>query len=85
MIKLFSAISLGGGGHTERLAGGVSMALITTAAGLIIGIPALFAHNWLLGRAQSIAYDLEVHAGKVLDTLRRRQRPVEALMGASRG
>ncbi len=85
MIRLFSAISLGGMGHSEQLAGGVSMALVTTAGGLIIGIPTLFAHNWLLGRAQSIVYDLEVYAAKVLDTLRRRRRPVEALIGASRG
>jgi biopolymer transport protein ExbB len=82
MIRLFTALSVGGAGHTERLAGGISMALITTAAGLIIGIPALFAHNWLLGRAQGIAYDLEVYAAKILDTLRRRKRPMEALVGA---
>ncbi len=48
--------------------------MITTAAGLIVGIPALVGHNWLRGRVDGIVFDLEVYATKVLDALRRRRR-----------
>ena len=48
--------------------------MVTTAAGLIIGIPALVMYNWLSGRAEGIIFELEVYATKVLDTLRERQR-----------
>ena len=47
--------------------------MVTTAAGLIIGIPALVIYNWLNSRADRIIFDLEFYGSKVLDTLRRRQ------------
>lgn len=70
MIRVFRAASAHGLGDPEVLSGGISEAMITTAAGLIIGIPALVAHNWLQGRAEGIMFELEVYASKVLDTLR---------------
>lgn len=72
MIRVFGTISLAGLGNPETLSSGISEAMVTTAAGLIIGIPALVAHNWLSGRADRIIFDLEYYASKVLDTLRRR-------------
>ena len=72
MISVFGTISLAGLGNPETLSSGISEAMVTTAAGLIIGIPALVAHNWLSGRADRIIFDLEYYASKVLDTLRRR-------------
>ena len=73
MIRVFATISVAGLGNPETLSSGISEAMITTAAGLIIGIPALVAHNWLNGRADGIIFQLEFYASKVLDTLRRRQ------------
>lgn len=72
MIRLFNAIGTRGIGQAQYLSSGIAEAMITTAAGLIIGIPALVAHNWLRGRAEGIIFDLEVYAAKVLDTLRNR-------------
>ncbi len=72
MIRVFGTISLAGLGNPETLSSGISEAMVTTAAGLIIGIPALVAHNWLSGRADRIIFELEFYASKVLDTLRRR-------------
>jgi biopolymer transport protein ExbB len=72
MIRVFGTISLAGLGNPETLSSGISEAMVTTAAGLIIGIPALVAYNWLSGRADRIIFDLEYYASKVLDTLRRR-------------
>ena len=73
MIRVFATISLAGLGNPETLSSGISEAMVTTAAGLIIGIPALVAYNWLNGRADRIIFDLEFYSSKVLDTLRRRQ------------
>jgi len=72
MIRVFATISLAGLGNPETLSSGISEAMVTTAAGLIIGIPALVAYNWLTGRADRIIFELEYYSSKVLDTLRRR-------------
>jgi len=72
MIRVFATISMGGIGNPETLSSGISEAMVTTAAGLFVGIPALVAYNWLNGRADRIIYDLEYYSAKVLDTLRRR-------------
>ena len=79
MIRVFATISLAGLGNPETLSSGISEAMVTTAAGLIIGIPALVAYNWLNGRADRIIFDLEFYSSKVLDTLRRRQIEQKAI------
>ena len=48
--------------------------MITPAAGLFVGIPALVGHNWLAGRVDGLVFDLEVYATKILDALRNRRR-----------
>lgn len=77
MIRVFATISLAGLGNPETLSSGISEAMVTTAAGLMIGIPALVAHNWLNGRADRIIFDLEFYSSKILDTLRRRRVAAE--------
>jgi biopolymer transport protein ExbB len=77
MIRVFSTISAEGLGQAQDLSGGISEAMITTAAGLIIGIPALVAHNWLWSRAEAVIFELEVYGSKVLDTLRARGTAAE--------
>ncbi len=74
MIRVFATISSAGLGSPEVLSTGISEAMITTAAGLIIGIPALVAYNWLNGRADRIIFELEFNSTRVLDVLRRRQQ-----------
>ncbi len=59
MIKVFKVISIQGIGRAELLAGGISEALITTAAGLSIAIPFLIFYNMYSERAESIAIELE--------------------------
>jgi len=46
MINAFTTIALEGTGDPQQLAGGISKALLTTATGLFIAIPALIAYNW---------------------------------------
>lgn len=74
MIRVFSAVSAHGLGQPEYMSGGISEAMITTAAGLIIGIPVLVMHQWLQGKADAIIFDLERYGSVVLDSLRRRNR-----------
>ena len=71
MIAIFKAVASGGTGITEQLATGISQALITTATGLIIAIPALFIHSYLEARAVAILADIEAQLMDFLHLVRR--------------
>jgi biopolymer transport protein ExbB len=71
MIAIFKAVATGGTGITEQLATGISQALITTATGLIIAIPALFTHSFLEARAVGILADIEAQMTDFLHLVRR--------------
>jgi biopolymer transport protein ExbB len=72
MIRIFAAVSNAGIGDPQALSGGISEAMVTTATGLFIGIPALVAYNWLNSRADGLIFELETYASRLLDSLRRR-------------
>ena len=59
MIIAFAEISQQGTGDPSVLADGIGQALVTTAAGLIVGIPALIGHNVLGSRVDRILLDIE--------------------------
>ncbi len=59
MILTFEVIQSQGMGVVANLAGGISQALISTMAGLSVGIPALVAHRWVLARADRLILGLE--------------------------
>jgi biopolymer transport protein ExbB len=59
IIKAFNAINAGGMGDPRMLSGGISEALITTAAGLLVAIPALIAYRYLRGRVDRIVIEME--------------------------
>jgi biopolymer transport protein ExbB len=59
MIKSFSIVAAIGMSDPTRLAGGISEALINTAAGLAVAIPALFAYNYFSGKKEAILMDME--------------------------
>jgi biopolymer transport protein ExbB len=69
MIRAFTVISVEGVGTPATLGGGISEALITTAAGLTVAIPTILLHKYLTGRVDRISLDLEVKALKVVDRL----------------
>ncbi len=59
MIEVFSIIEQLGVGQAKALSGGISEALVTTAVGLFIGIPALVAYNFLNSRSEGLILDIE--------------------------
>ena len=69
IIKAFNAISAGGMGDPKMLSGGISEALITTAAGLLVAIPSLIAYRYLRGRVDGIVIDMDKSAIALTDAL----------------
>ncbi len=59
MIKVFSAITAAGVGDPQVLAGGISEALITTAAGLSVAIPALIFHRHFQAKVVDLVLRME--------------------------
>jgi biopolymer transport protein ExbB len=66
MIEVFAVISVEGVGQTGKLAGGIAQALITTAAGLSIGIPALVLYNFFDSRIEGFVVKIDTHAHLLL-------------------
>ncbi len=69
MIKVFTALNLEGTGNATVLAGGISEALITTAAGLTVAIPAMIAHRFFVRRVDSLVVAMEQESVKLVDAL----------------
>jgi len=69
MIKVFTEIMAQGTGNASVLAGGISEALITTAAGLSVAIPSLIMHRYFVGRIDAIVISLEQETIKLVDAL----------------
>lgn len=69
MIKVFAGIMAEGTGNASVLAGGISEALITTATGLVIAIPALAMHRYFERRIDTIVVELEQESIKLVDAL----------------
>lgn len=69
MIKVFNAIVGAGVGNAAPLAGGISQALITTAAGLSVAIVALIFHRYFRGRVDELVIKMEEEAIKMVDVL----------------
>ena len=69
MVKVFAAITVHGVGNPGVLAGGISEALITTAAGLTVAIPSLIGYRYLRGRVDGLVIRMEKEAMKFLEAL----------------
>lgn len=70
MIRAFMDIqALGGQVNANVLAGGIWAALVTTAAGLTVGIPALIFYNWLVGKVRHFVFEMERSSMELLDLL----------------
>ncbi len=69
MIEMFLKILTTGVGDVNQLAGGIGKALICTATGLCIAIPALMFHRYFRGRIAGYVVEMEKQAIALLDTI----------------
>ena len=69
MIKVFAVITTQGIGDAGILAGGISEALITTAAGLTVAIPSLMFYRYFRGRIDELVVTMEQEALKLVEAL----------------
>ena len=69
MIEVFDIISRQGAGQAQNLSGGIAEALITTATGLFIGIPALVFYNYFTGKAERLVLDIEGHTNRLIQRI----------------
>ena len=69
MIQIFGAFMDNGMANSPMLAAGISKALITTAAGLLVAIPAVFFHRYLLRRVDELVIAMEQEAIKLVEVV----------------
>lgn len=69
MIKVFTEIMVQGTGNANILAGGISEALITTASGLAVAIPALIFHRYFQRRIDTLVVTMEQESIKLIEAM----------------
>lgn len=69
MIQMFLGILDHGIGDVNQLAGGIGKALVCTATGMIIAVPALIFHRYFKGRVNGYVIEMEQEATLLLDAL----------------
>jgi biopolymer transport protein ExbB len=69
MIQSFNVITLMGVGNPTVLAGGISVALLTTAFGLSVAIPTVVVYNYLSNRVDKLIREMEISCIDLLDLL----------------
>jgi biopolymer transport protein ExbB len=71
MIRTFKAITVAGVGNPTAMASGIAEALITTAAGLLVAIPALVAFRYLRGVVEARVIQMEKESIKLVQAIDR--------------
>ena len=69
MIEVFNVITDIGVGSPRDLAGGISQALVTTAAGIGVAIPTLIFHRYFRGRVDELVLEMEIEAVKLVEVI----------------
>ena len=78
MIIAFQSIEMAGEVEATLVAGGIKVALLTTAAGLAIAIPMSIFHNYFVARIDGLVIDMEESAQKMIDALHAIERGRQA-------
>ncbi|MBF0479002.1 MAG: MotA/TolQ/ExbB proton channel family protein [Candidatus Omnitrophica bacterium] len=74
IIRAFKDISLSGSGGINVVINGISEALICTAAGLCVAVPAVIAYNYFVRKVDIFVTDMELCASEIMDLLNRKQK-----------
>ncbi|WP_438316595.1 MotA/TolQ/ExbB proton channel family protein [Candidatus Caldatribacterium sp. SIUC1] len=73
MIRTFAVIAAVGVGKPTEMAGGISEALLTTAAGLSVAIPTLVMHHYLAHLVEGLVQEIERVSSEVLELIESRE------------
>src|SRR5690554_2596036 len=77
MIQVFQQITVYGAGDPTIMAGGISMALMTTVLGIVAAIPSILMYSWVKGKSDRIIHILEEQAtGMIAEKAEASDRPV---------
>ncbi|MDD5165833.1 MAG: MotA/TolQ/ExbB proton channel family protein [Candidatus Omnitrophica bacterium] len=74
IIRAFHDISKTGSGGISVVINGISEALVCTAAGLCVAVPAVIAYNYFVKKVDSFITDMELSASEVMDSMKVKQR-----------
>ncbi|TLU64862.1 MotA/TolQ/ExbB proton channel family protein [Thalassotalea litorea] len=74
MIGTFQSITLYGTGDPKIMAGDISMALVTTAMGLIAALPLILVHSIVAGRAKSIFHILDEQSAGIVASIAEKEK-----------
>ncbi len=74
MIEVFAVITVSGIGQAGELAGGISQALVSTAAGLVVAIPTLMFYRYFQGRVETLVISMEKETMRLLEFLQEGQQ-----------
>jgi len=83
MIRTFNDITAQGVGNPQILAGGISEALVSTAAGLVVAIPSVIAYRFLRSRVESLVIQMEKEAMKLVQAIDDRKAADRLASGAA--
>lgn len=87
MIKAFNVISQSGSGNPSLVASGIAEALITTAAGLVVAIPALSLYHYFRGKIDRHVFEMEEISFQLVEELSyeaMKQRKLDAMRESER-
>lgn len=69
LVRMFMTVMSQGVGDPSRMAGGIGEALICTAGGLVVAIPAYVLHRWYRARVDGYVVQMEQQAARLLDLI----------------
>lgn len=82
MIQMFLGILDHGVGDVNQLAGGIGKALVCAATGMVVAVPALWAHRYFRARIDGYIVDMEHEAIQLMDVIDPRMRRAAAAVAA---
>ena len=68
-MRAFSDISKAGSGGMDVVTVGIAEALVCTAAGLLVAIPAVLSYNWFTRKIDNFVVDMELAASELVDLM----------------
>ena len=76
IITALAGMASSGSGGLEAVAGGIGEALIMTAIGLFVAIPAVWLYNWANGEIESLSHEMGTASSEMLDYIRKNRAAI---------